>query len=46
MKQIRPELVKGGEDYDSLSYARITAINTAAIKELLKRIEELENELK
>jgi hypothetical protein len=45
VKQIRPELVKEGEEYDSLSYSRITAINTAAIKELLKRIEELENKL-
>ena len=41
MKEVRPELVKSGE-YDSLSYSRIVAINTAAIHGLNQKIETTE----
>jgi len=48
IKCVRPELVKEAPgEYDSVSYSKITAINTAAIKELyqlLQEIKELLNE--
>ena len=48
VEKVRPELVIKGtteEEYDSLSYTRFTAINTAAIKELHKIIEDLQKEI-
>lgn len=43
-----PEIVsrKNEESYMSISYDRITAINTACIQELILKIESLENKLK
>jgi len=47
IEKIRPELVttlKSG--YQALSYSKITAINTAGIKDLNKKVETIEQELK
>ena len=46
VSSIRPELVKKGDPFDSLSYSRITAINNAAIHELNDKIKELEEQIK
>ncbi len=46
VEKVRPELVIKGQETDSLSYMRFTAINTAAIKELNDQIKELQDQLK
>jgi len=45
VKKVRPELVQEGTDYETLSYSRFTAINTAAIKELYEEVLELRSEI-
>jgi len=47
VKKIRPELVMSGvgDEYDSLSYSMISAINTSAIQQLYKIIDELKKEI-
>jgi hypothetical protein len=42
VEKVRPELVKKGGEFDSLSYTRVTAINTSAIHGLNDKIETLE----
>ncbi len=43
VEQVLPELVRKTDHY-ALNYDHMTAINTAAIKELLERVERLEEE--
>jgi len=47
VEMVRPELVKyNDKGYGMLSYARITAINTAAIQGLNRKVDTIEDQLR